>query len=80
MNKGLTIRTGQTHVNRWSDDLVRRIEDGQIDPSFVITLNQPRALVSLSDISNELGPDRTTLGSPSGLTTFDRCIIVFTFG
>ncbi|HJE25125.1 MAG TPA: glutathione-dependent formaldehyde dehydrogenase [Methylorubrum populi] len=37
MNKGLTIRTGQTHVNRWTDDLLRRIEDGQIDPSFVIT-------------------------------------------
>ncbi|WP_119303497.1 zinc-dependent alcohol dehydrogenase [Dongia deserti] len=37
MNKGLTIRTGQTHVNRWADDLLRRIEEGQIDPSFVIT-------------------------------------------
>ena len=37
MNKGLTIRAGQTHVNRWSDDLLRRIEEGQIDPSFVIT-------------------------------------------
>ena len=39
MNKGLTIRTGQTHVNRWTDDLLRRIEEGQIDPSFVITHN-----------------------------------------
>ena len=37
MNKGLTLRTGQTHVNRWTDDLLRRIEGGQIDPSFVIT-------------------------------------------
>jgi threonine dehydrogenase-like Zn-dependent dehydrogenase len=37
LNKGLTIRAGQTHVNRWTDDLVRRIEAGQIDPSFVIT-------------------------------------------
>jgi threonine dehydrogenase-like Zn-dependent dehydrogenase len=37
MNKGLTIRTGQTHVNRWTDDLLHRIEEGQIDPSFVIT-------------------------------------------
>ena len=41
MNKGLTIRTGQTHVNRWTDDLVKRIEDGQIDPSFVITHTMP---------------------------------------
>ena len=37
MNKGLTIRTGQTHVNRWTDDLLQRIAEGQIDPSFVIT-------------------------------------------
>ena len=37
MNKGLTIRTGQTHVNRWTDDLLRRIDEGEIDPSFVIT-------------------------------------------
>ena len=37
MNKGLTVRTGQTHVNRWTDDLVRRIDEGHLDPSFVIT-------------------------------------------
>jgi threonine dehydrogenase-like Zn-dependent dehydrogenase len=37
MNKGLTIRTGQTHVNRWTDDLLRLIEEEKIDPSFVIT-------------------------------------------
>ena len=37
MNKGLTFRMGQTHVNRWTDDLLRRIEEGQIDPTFVIT-------------------------------------------
>jgi threonine dehydrogenase-like Zn-dependent dehydrogenase len=37
MNKGLTFRMGQTHVNRWTDDLLRRIEEGQVDPSFVIT-------------------------------------------
>ena len=37
MNKGLTVRTGQTHVNRWTDDLLHRIEEGEIDPSFVIT-------------------------------------------
>ena len=37
MNKGLTWRMGQTHVNRWTDDLLRRIQEGQIDPSFVNT-------------------------------------------
>jgi threonine dehydrogenase-like Zn-dependent dehydrogenase len=37
MNKGLTWRMGQTHVNRWTDDLLERIQQAQIDPSFVIT-------------------------------------------
>jgi threonine dehydrogenase-like Zn-dependent dehydrogenase len=37
MNKGLTFRMGQTNVNRWTDDLLRRIESQEIDPSFVIT-------------------------------------------
>ncbi|MFM0204913.1 glutathione-dependent formaldehyde dehydrogenase [Paraburkholderia fungorum] len=37
MNKGLTWKMGQTHVNRWTDDLLERIQEGQIDPSFVIT-------------------------------------------
>jgi threonine dehydrogenase-like Zn-dependent dehydrogenase len=32
---------GQTHVNRWTDDLLRRIGEGQIDPSFVITHTVP---------------------------------------
>ena len=37
MNKGLTLHTGQTHVGRWTESLLTRIEEGQIDPSFVIT-------------------------------------------
>jgi threonine dehydrogenase-like Zn-dependent dehydrogenase len=41
MNKGLTIRTGQTHVNRWTEDLLELIEEGQIDPSFVVTHKVP---------------------------------------
>lgn len=41
MNKGLTWRMGQTHVNRWSGDLLNRIQEGQIDPSFVITHTVP---------------------------------------
>jgi threonine dehydrogenase-like Zn-dependent dehydrogenase len=41
MNKGLTMRTGQTHVHRWAGELVHRIEEGQIDPSFVITHTAP---------------------------------------
>jgi threonine dehydrogenase-like Zn-dependent dehydrogenase len=41
MNKGLTIRTGQTHVKRWTDDLQRRIEEGEIDPTLVISHTAP---------------------------------------
>lgn len=37
MNKGLTLRTGQTHTHRYLEPLLRKIEDGTIDPSFVIT-------------------------------------------
>jgi threonine dehydrogenase-like Zn-dependent dehydrogenase len=37
MNKSLTVRTGQTHVKRWTEDLLRLIEEEILDPSFVIT-------------------------------------------
>ncbi|HEX8143303.1 MAG TPA: zinc-dependent alcohol dehydrogenase [Pyrinomonadaceae bacterium] len=37
MNRSLTIRTGQTHVQRYMQPLLERIERGEIDPSFVIT-------------------------------------------
>ena len=37
MNKGLTVKTGQTHVQRYLDPLLDRIESGDIDPSFVVT-------------------------------------------
>src|SRR5262245_62141092 len=37
MNKGLTIKTGQTHVQHYFRPLLERIEKGQIDPSFVVT-------------------------------------------
>ena len=41
MNKGLTIKTGQTHVQRYLAPLLKRIENGQIDPSFVVTHVRP---------------------------------------
>jgi threonine dehydrogenase-like Zn-dependent dehydrogenase len=37
MNRSLTIRTGQTHVQRYLRPLLERIQKGEIDPSFVIT-------------------------------------------
>jgi threonine dehydrogenase-like Zn-dependent dehydrogenase len=36
-NKGLTLKMGQTHVHRYLPALLRYIENGDIDPSFVIT-------------------------------------------
>ena len=37
VNRALTIRSGQTHVQRYMRPLLERIRKGQIDPSFVIT-------------------------------------------
>lgn len=41
MNKGLTFKMGQTHVQRYLDPLLKKIEAGEIDPSFVITHTAP---------------------------------------
>ncbi len=35
--KGLTLKMGQTHVHKYLQPLLDRIEKGDIDPSFVIT-------------------------------------------
>jgi threonine dehydrogenase-like Zn-dependent dehydrogenase len=37
VNRSLTIKSGQTHVQRYMRPLLKRIQDGEIDPSFVIT-------------------------------------------
>src|SRR3954465_6042249 len=37
MNRSLTIKTGQCHVQRYWGKLLEHIEKGEIDPSFVIT-------------------------------------------
>jgi threonine dehydrogenase-like Zn-dependent dehydrogenase len=37
MNKGLSIRTGQTHTHRYLAPLLEKVVAGEIDPSFVIT-------------------------------------------
>jgi threonine dehydrogenase-like Zn-dependent dehydrogenase len=37
MNRSLTIKTGQAHVQRYMRPLLERIRKGEIDPSFVIT-------------------------------------------
>ena len=37
VGKSLTMKTGQTHVQKYLQPLLRRIEAGEIDPSFLIT-------------------------------------------
>ena len=37
VNKALTIKSGQTHVQHYMKPLLERIERGEIDPSFIIT-------------------------------------------
>jgi threonine dehydrogenase-like Zn-dependent dehydrogenase len=41
LNKGLTIRAGQTHVHRYLKPLYEHIRNGDIDPSFVVTHQVP---------------------------------------
>jgi threonine dehydrogenase-like Zn-dependent dehydrogenase len=41
MNKALTIKTGQTHVQRYMRPLLERVQNGEIDPTFVVTHRLP---------------------------------------
>ncbi len=43
MNKGLTVKTGQTHVPKYHHKLLEKIEDGTIDPAAIITHTKPLA-------------------------------------
>ena len=40
-SKGLTLKMGQTHVHKYLPVLLRHIQNGDIDPSFVITHTAP---------------------------------------
>jgi len=37
VNKALTIKSGQTHMQKYMRPLLARVERGEIDPSFIIT-------------------------------------------
>ena len=41
MEKGLQIRSGQTHVQRYTKDLLEKIEDGTLDTTFLISHRLP---------------------------------------
>ena len=42
VQKGLTIRSGQTHVKRYLEPLAKLIQEGRIDPAFLITHRSSR--------------------------------------
>ena len=41
VNRSLTLKTGQCHVQRYMRPLLERIQNGEIDPSFVMTHRLP---------------------------------------
>ncbi|MCZ2859665.1 zinc-dependent alcohol dehydrogenase [Blastococcus sp. VKM Ac-2987] len=41
MNRSLTVKTGQAHVQRYLKPLYERIRNGEIDPSFVVSHTLP---------------------------------------
>jgi threonine dehydrogenase-like Zn-dependent dehydrogenase len=41
MNRSLTIKAGQCHVQKYMRPLLDKIERGEIDPSFIITHEMP---------------------------------------
>jgi len=41
VNRSLTIKSGQCHVQRYTKPLLERIQKGEIDPSFVISHRLP---------------------------------------
>lgn len=41
MQKGLQLRTGQTHVQAYTHDLLRRIQEGELDTTFMISHRLP---------------------------------------
>ena len=42
VQKGLTIRSGQTHVKRYLEPLTKLIQDGKVDTTSVITHRSTR--------------------------------------
>jgi threonine dehydrogenase-like Zn-dependent dehydrogenase len=41
MNRSLTIKSGQCHVQRYLRPLLQRIQNGEIDPSFIVSHELP---------------------------------------
>lgn len=57
VGKGLTLNTGQTHVQRYLEPLLNLIVEGKIDPSFLIThrIGLKRGTGGIQDFSGQSG-------------------------
>ena len=55
VNKAITIKSGQTHVQRYMRPLLERIERGEIDPSFIVShrLSLDDAAARLRDVQEQ---------------------------
>ncbi len=55
VNKGLTLKTGQTHVHRYMQPLLDRIEAGEIEPASIISHHMPldKAADAYAGFANE---------------------------
>lgn len=62
MNRGLTIRTGQCHVQKYMRPLLQHIEAGRIDPTFII--------------SHRMGLDEAPIGYETFKNKQDECMKV----
>jgi threonine dehydrogenase-like Zn-dependent dehydrogenase len=68
MNRSLTIRSGQTHVQRYMRPLLERIQQGEIDPTFVITHTLPleQAAHGYDIFKNKLDDCEKVILKPNG--------------
>ena len=41
MNRSITLRSGQCHVQKYLEPLYQHVRNGDIDPSFVVTHRLP---------------------------------------
>ncbi len=55
MEKGLQLRTGQTHVQHYTHDLLKRIQEGEIDTTFLISHRLPleKAATGYANFKNQ---------------------------
>ena len=74
MNRSLTIKSGQCHVHRYMRPLLERIQNGEIDPTMVITHRMPLAdaakgydiFLNKEDGCEKVGTERVAVGVAHG--------------